>query len=155
MGFKHTLSHQIWSQILATMLGLLLLLLPLTSCGTTPTVLQFVPINLGLPDQALNSPVVGPLPDTKVLHVRITFKISQNVLNRLSGQKIQPKQPSHLESLANQLGINDATYQKIKAFFKLQGIQAVTTFCQSVVPPRLRGITCSRLRSLELYLWPQ
>src|SRR5947199_9689791 len=120
MGLKNTFSHQVCSRIVASILGLLFLLIPLTSCGG-PTVLQFVPIDLGLRAQALDSPVVGPLPDTKVLHVRITFKISQNVINKLGSQKIQPNQPSHVENLANSLVIDDAPYQKIKGFFNVQG----------------------------------
>lgn len=116
-------SRCVSKRAVVAVLGLLLLSSPLAGCGTTvPAPLRFVPIDLGLPPQALNAPVVGPLPTTKVLHVRITFKINQAILNRLNGQKLQPGQPSHLESLANRFGIDDATYQKIKAFFNLQGI---------------------------------
>jgi hypothetical protein len=62
MDFKHIVSRKTCSRIVASMLGLLVLLIPLTSCG--PTSLQFVPIDLGLPCLGLNAPVVGPLPDT-------------------------------------------------------------------------------------------
>src|SRR5262245_10393939 len=111
-----------WGRALAGILGILLLLVPLASCGGTPAPLRFVTINTGLPSQALNAPVVGPLPDNTKLHVRVTFKINQALLNRLNSQKIQPGQPSHLEKFAKQIGINDATYQKIRNFFSLKGI---------------------------------
>jgi kumamolisin len=110
-----------YGRVVAAVIGLLLLFAPLTSCST-PAPLRFVPINLGIPSQALNSPVTGPLPDNTQLHVAITFKISQNLLNKLSSQKLQPGQQSKLESIAKQLGISDATYQKIKDFFNTQGV---------------------------------
>src|SRR5205085_3927185 len=105
---------------IACFLGILLFLPLLASCNT-PAPLKFVPIDLGIPSQALNSPVVGPLPDTTKLHVRVTFKVSQDVINKLNSD-IHPHQPSKLENLANQIGISDATYQRIKDFFNLQGI---------------------------------
>ncbi len=120
--FKHRLSRHTLSGIIASTFGLLLILGPLlASCGAL-TSLEFVPIDLGIPVQALNSPVVGPLPDSTKLHVRITFKVSQNIINKLDGQQVHPGQPSKLEELANKIGIDDATYQKIKDFFNLQGI---------------------------------
>lgn len=93
----------------------------LASCATT-TPLEFVPVDLGIPAQALQSPLVGPLPDSTKLHVAITFKVNQNVINTLEGQAIHPGQHSKLEQFANKIGIDDATYQKIKDFFNLKGI---------------------------------
>ncbi|HEU5230291.1 MAG TPA: protease pro-enzyme activation domain-containing protein, partial [Ktedonobacteraceae bacterium] len=108
------------SQAMVGVLGLLLLLVPLASCGA-PQPLQFTNFDLGIPAQALNSPVTGPLPDNTELHVRVTFKIDPNLLKQAQQQKIQPGQRSNLESFANKLGIDDATYQKIKDFFSPQG----------------------------------
>lgn len=119
--FHNTRTRFSYARIVAGLIGILLLFAPLSSCGGSNP-LQFVPVNLGIPAQALNSPVTGNLPDTTKMHVGITFKISQNLLNKLSSQHGQPGQPSHLEQFANQLGISDATYQKIKSFFSLQGI---------------------------------
>lgn len=106
---------------MALLLGLLLLLLPLASCGT-PAPLQFTALNLGIPAAALSSPVTGPLPDSTKLHVGVTFKINSKTLNQMANQKIQPGQRSHVEDFANKLGISDATYQKIKDFFSPAGI---------------------------------
>ena len=103
-------------------LGLFFLLVPFLASCAGPAPLQMTPIDLGLPPAALKSPVVGPLPDNTPLHVRITFKVSQSIINKLQGQKGHPGQPSHLENLAKQIGIDDGTYQKIKDFFNLQGI---------------------------------
>ena len=120
--FHNTHTRFSYVRMVAGLIGILLLFVPLSSCGGSNP-LQFVPVNLGIPAQALNSPVTGNLPDTTKLHVGITFKISQNLLNKLGSQKVQPGQPSHLEQVANQLGISDATYQKIKSFFNLQGVK--------------------------------
>src|SRR5438874_13428607 len=102
-------------------LGLLLVLAPVAGCGT-PAPLQFTTIDLGLPPAALNSPVVGPLPDNTQMRVGVTFKVSQSVLDHFDHQKIQPGKRSNLENFANQIGIDDATYQKIKDFFNTGGI---------------------------------
>jgi kumamolisin len=104
------------------MLVLLILFVPLASCSNPFDPLQLTPVDLGIPAAALNSPVVGPLPDKTKLHVRITFKINPNWLKKAEQQKIQPGRPSHVEQFANKLGIDDATYQKIKSFFGVQGI---------------------------------
>ncbi|HZO75178.1 MAG TPA: S53 family peptidase [Ktedonobacteraceae bacterium] len=109
------------NRVLACMLGSLLVLVPLASCGA-PAPLQFTSLDLGIPGQALNSPVTGPLPDNTVLHVRVTFKIDPNLLKQAQQQKVQPGQHSDLQGFANKLGIDDATYQKIKDFFSPQGI---------------------------------
>ena len=93
----------------------------LVSCNQ-PTASQYVSINLGIPAAALQSPVKGSLPDTTVLHLGVTFKIDPRLLDQADHQKLQPGQRSKLEVLANRLGIDDATYQKIKQFFHPQGI---------------------------------
>jgi kumamolisin len=105
----------------AIVLVFFLLLVPLASCGT-PQPLQITNLNLGIPANALKSPVTGPLPDKTQLHVRFTFKLDPNLLKQADQQRGQPGQRSKLESFANKIGISEATYQKIKAFFSLQGI---------------------------------
>src|SRR5579885_3167532 len=63
----------------------------------------YASLNLGIPAAALNSPVKGPLPDSTVLHVGITFKIDPKVLAEAGRQPPQPGQPgqnSNLEALA-------------------------------------------------------
>ena len=109
------------SRAIAMISGLILLLVPLASCGT-PAPLQFTTINLGIPAQALQSPVVKPLPDNTQLHVRFTFKIDPNLLKQADQQRGQPGQSSSVQSFAKKVGISDATYQKIKDFFSPQGI---------------------------------
>jgi hypothetical protein len=69
----------------ALVLLLSLSLATLVSCSQA-TPVQYVSLNLGIPAAALNSPVKGPLPDSTVLHVGITFKIDPKVLTE-AGQK--------------------------------------------------------------------
>ncbi len=117
----HTLRSMI-GRVMMAMFGLVLLIAPLAGCSGPSDTLQFATLDLGIPSDALNSPVVGPLPGNTKLPVRITFKINPNLLKQAEQQKIQPGKPSHLETFAKKLGIDDATYQKIKKFFNLQGI---------------------------------
>jgi kumamolisin len=108
---------------LAGWLGCLLLLLPTSGClWFQQNPLAFVSYDLGLPQAALNAPVVGPLPDSTKLHIGITFKVNQGLLNKLGGNTVTSHQKSDLEKQANQLGIDDGTYQKIKDFFNTKGI---------------------------------
>ncbi|GAC1655686.1 MAG: S53 family serine peptidase [Ktedonobacteraceae bacterium] len=105
------------------MLGLLLLLPPLASCAVSaPKPLQSTALDLGIPVAAMNSPITGTLADNTELHVRITFKIDPNALQKMQNQKIEPGKKSDLESSANRIGISDSTYQKIKNFFSPSAI---------------------------------
>jgi subtilase family serine protease len=115
--------HRVWTAVL----GLLLVLL--ASCGgpnpvniptPTPPEIQFTTIDLKLPPEALNAPVVGPLPDETILHVGVTFKINQQLLDQLNKKKVQTGENQDLQGLANKLGISDKDYQKIKAFFGVE-----------------------------------
>ena len=120
---KHTLLSLWLHKFVASVAGLFLLVVVplLSSCAATAPV-EFVPIDLGIPTQALKSPIVGSLPDSTKLHVAITFKVNQNIINTLNGQPIHPGQRSKLEQFANKIGVDDATYQKIKDFFNVKGI---------------------------------
>src|SRR2546423_13346372 len=127
MLFRYRLPHHINDRVpvdvlrVLRILGLLLVLAPVAGCGT-PAPLQFTTIDLGLPPAALKSPVVGPLSDNTQMRVGITFKVSQSVLDHFDHQKIQPGMRSNLENFANQIGIDDAPYQKIKDFFNIGGV---------------------------------
>lgn len=124
----------------------LLLLFSLASCGggnqpasaPTPTPaptlptgsLSFTTFPLGLPPAALNAPVQGPLPDDTPMHVAITFKLNQAAMDQLnkSGKNVD------LGTMGNQVGISDATYQRIKQLFgvsnatlKLDGLHTYLT----------------------------
>ncbi len=128
MFFKqhtHGPAHLLWQSLA----GLVLALTLLAGCGgsststtsTTPTASvasQISPLDLGLPQQALNAPITGTVPDSQLLHVSITFKINQSTLNSLGVKnKAQSGKNINVQATANALGISDATYQKIKAFF--------------------------------------
>src|SRR5436305_11346289 len=122
MLLVYKLCPSIMGRIMTILLGALLVMVPLASCDQPVDPLQPTPIELGIPAAALNSPIVGQLPPDTVLHVRITFKINPDWLKKAEQEPIKPGAPSHLETFANKLGIDDATYQKIKSWFSVQGI---------------------------------
>ena len=120
-------------RVAAAFFGLLLLISPLlASCGT-PAPLQMATIDLGIPQVALNSPVVGPLPDNTQLRVGITFKVSQSVLDKFDRQKIQPGHKSNLEKFANQIG-------KIFLTLKASGCSSVNCIPISLLPLKLKPL---------------
>src|SRR6266576_2513284 len=86
---KHMLLSLWLYKFVASVAGLFLLIVVplLSSCAATAPV-EFVPIDLGIPTQALKSPIVGSLPDSTKLHVAITFKVNQNIINTLKLIKI-------------------------------------------------------------------
>lgn len=107
----------------------LFLLVLLAGCGGSPNStpakptspsLAFTTIPVNVPSQALNSPVVGPLPDDTLLHVRLMFHVNQSQQNGLN--KVSTGGGQDLQKFANQIGISDATYQKIKAVLGVQGV---------------------------------
>jgi kumamolisin len=126
MSLLSKLGRAMSGRTLLGLLGLVLLLAPLASCNgasvSTPTPLQITTLDLGIPAAALSSPITGTLPNNTPMHMRITFKMNQSVLNQMQNQKIQPGQSSNLERFANKVGISDATYQNIKQFFSPAGI---------------------------------
>jgi len=117
-----------------TRFSILFLIIFLVSCaGTNPVTtqptptptsssVQFTNYNLKLPAKALNAPIVGDLPGNQQLHVGVTFKVDQSVLDQLKKQKIKPGQKVDGQAIAKQMGISDTTYQQIKSFFGLNGL---------------------------------
>lgn len=117
-----------------TMGMLLIALAVLAGCSTatpppqptpSPTnTLTFSNINLGIPTDALNSPVVGPLPDSTLMHVTLLFKLTQSQQDQLN--KIS-NQGQDLANDANKIGISDAEFQKIKNALGIQGVTLTLT----------------------------
>jgi subtilase family serine protease len=86
----------------------------------TPVPIAFSPVNLGIPADALNSPITGPLDPNTPMKVIVLFKLNQSQQNQL--QKI-PTNQEDLKKEANKIGITDAQYEQIK---KHLGIENVT-----------------------------
>src|SRR5579871_4591645 len=108
---------------------LLLFVLVLSGCDSSSTTTQPTPsptahiafssINLGIPADALNSPVTGPLADDTLMHVRLLFKLNQGQQNQLNKISNQQQDITHL---ANQIGISDSTFTRIKAQLGITGV---------------------------------
>ncbi len=105
-------------------IGSVFLLVLLVGCGgsnpviiPTPTLppITWTTFDLHLPPEALNAPVVGPLPDNTVLHVSVTFHVNQQELNTLQATPGQ-----NLEHYADQLGISGSQYQQLKQVYGIQ-----------------------------------
>jgi len=99
----------------------------------------FTSLNLGIPAEALRSPVKGKLPDNTELHIGITFKIDPRLLRQADQQRIQPGQPSP----PGGLGINNGVFAKIKAFF--QGIDMHLSKLRTYVSFQAKAGTLARL----------
>lgn len=115
--------------LLKAVIALLLFALVLSGCNSSSTPAQPTPsptahiafssINLGIPADALNSPVTGPLADDTLMHVRLLFKLNQgqqDQLNKISNQQ------QDITRLANQIGISDAMFAQIKAQPGITGV---------------------------------
>ncbi len=118
----------------------LLLLLTLTACANlfdithaentlrpgqaSPiTASSTVPLDLGIPQAALQAPSTNTLPDNTPLHVVITFKLKAAALTSLtSHSEARAGQPLDAHSLASQVGITDAQYRQMQNFFGGPGI---------------------------------
>ncbi len=109
--------------------ALLLFMLILSGCDSSSTTTQPTPsptthiafssINLGIPTDALNSPITGPLADDTLMHVRLLFKLNQSQANQLNKISNQRQDITHL---ANQIGISDAMFAQIKASLGIAGV---------------------------------
>jgi kumamolisin len=116
-------------RVVPAIIGILLILLagcggpsPVTTPTPTPSApgLQFTTFDLHLPPEALNAPVVGPLPDDTPLHVGISFKLNQQVVDQVNTKKVPKGQNQNAQDLANKLGISDSEYQQIKTLFGIE-----------------------------------
>jgi kumamolisin len=128
----------------AFFLTLLLPLATLAGCSQSAPP-QYESFNLGIPAAALQSPVKGPLPDTTELHVGITFKVDPQVLNLVGQRPLLPGQSSNLEQFARRLGIDDATYQKIKDFFNAKGLVLQLSKLRTYLSFQAKAGTVARL----------
>ncbi len=100
-----------------------LVLLVLAGCDSggkatvspTPTPIPFVTLNLNLPQQALNAPITGTLPDNQILHVGVSFKLNQPTNG--SGSSAKANSSVSASDIAKQYGITNQQYAQIKQFF--------------------------------------
>ncbi len=131
-GISIVLAHR--QNFLKAVIALLLFALILSGCDSSSTTTQPTPtqpklsptahiafssINLGIPADALNSPITGPLADNTPMHVSLLFKVNQSQQNQLN--KISNRQQD-LSHLANQIGISDAMFARIKAELGITGV---------------------------------
>jgi subtilase family serine protease len=127
MAFPSIYASRLLPRVAQCVVGLLLVVL--AGCGgastvtptpTVPPAFQTTMFDLHLPPEALNAPVVGSLPESTVLHVSISFKLNQQVVDQLNTKKVPKGQNQNAQDAANKLGISDSEYQQIKAFFGIE-----------------------------------
>ena len=102
-----------------------LVVLVLAGCGggkpaaqASPTPTPFVTLNLNLPQQALNAPITGTVPDDQNMHVGVTFKLNQQALNGFGqGNSAKVGSSTSAGDIASKLGITDQQYAQVKQFF--------------------------------------
>src|SRR6266536_2438552 len=82
---------------------------------------------------------------TTELHVGITFKVDPQVLNIVGQRPLQPGQSSNLEQFARRLGIDDATYQKIKDFLNAKGLVLQLSKLRNYLSFQAKAGTLARL----------
>src|SRR5437762_7387019 len=106
---------------------LLLTLFFLVACNSTnntppptPTPVAFAPVKLGIPTEALNSPIVGELDPNTQMKASVFFKLNQSQQNEL--QKVTQNQQD-LQKEASKIGITDAQYEQIKHYLGIQNIK--------------------------------
>jgi len=150
MSLAHKLSRSTPGKARICIPGLFLLLVLVAGCSSTAPPpqtppLQFTSIDLGLPPAALSAPVVGPLPAATLMHVSITFKANQQLLTLLGQRKVQSGQTLNLETEANKLGLDEATYQKIKSFFGIDGVALKLSKLHTNLTIDARASTFARL----------
>lgn len=83
---------------------------------------QYTVLNLGIPQKALDAPIIGTLPGTQILHIGVTFKVNQSAVDQWNKSRANHAKKGGVSAstIANQLGITDAEYQEIKAFFGIE-----------------------------------
>ena len=115
--------------VLALWSGMLIVLV-LAGCesGSTsevkaaPTPISFIPLQLDIPSKALSAPITGNVPGDQQLHIGVTLKINQQVLDQMSKNGIaKPGDTANADDIAKKLGISDADYQRFKQFFGVTG----------------------------------
>ncbi len=89
-----------------------------TSPTPTPSHVQFSVLDLHLPQKAYAATITGSVPDSQVLHVSVSFKLNQAVLEKL--KHVKKGDTKETQALQSQLGISDQEYQQIKAYFGIE-----------------------------------
>ncbi len=82
---------------------------------------KYVPLNLGLPKEALTAPVTGAVPGDRMLHAGVTLKISDATWKQYGHGKAGDKDA---QGLARKLGVSDEELKKLNAYFADAHIQA-------------------------------
>jgi kumamolisin len=82
---------------------------------------QYTPLNLGLPKEAMSAPVTGKVPADRTLHVGVTLKISDATWKQFGHGK---STSDGARGLAQKLGVSDEELKKLSAYFADAHIQA-------------------------------
>jgi kumamolisin len=157
---RRKLSRKQRGLVLCWSVMMLLLLAGCDGAGTTtvtptPTSpsMALVPLHLDLPAKAWNAPVTGKVPDTQPLHVGITLKLNQQILDQLSSKGIaKTGQSTNAKDIATKLGISDADYQRLKQFFGVNGATLQLSQTRTSMTLDIKAGTLARLLQTSFVL---
>ena len=94
-----------------------------TTSGSAPAPSGSVKVDLGLPQKALSAPIISTVPDDQTINLNLTFTFNPQVSTQWErGDSIKASSSTiDVNSLAQQIGISDQQYQRIKTFFNVDG----------------------------------
>ncbi len=139
----------------------LFLVIVLAACGggttvtpTPTTTVQFTNIPLKLPAAAYNGQLIGPMPAGSIVNLGVSFKVNSDVLPKQQG-KIPTGQNIDGSKIANQYGISDATYQKIKSFLGIEDVTLTLNKLHSYMTLKAKASTVEEIFQTQFQIYKQ
>ncbi|HEY3991408.1 MAG TPA: S53 family peptidase, partial [Ktedonobacteraceae bacterium] len=114
---------------------------------------QPVPLNLGIPQAAMQTIAINPLPNTTPMHVVVSFTLNASLMSQLAANpRMRAGQSIDVANLANQVGITNQIYQQMQQFFGGPGITLhLHTLHTSMTLDAPAGILAKQLHTQFLY----
>jgi kumamolisin len=93
-----------------------------TTSGSVSAPSGSVKIDLGLPQKALQAPVISSVPDNQAITLNLTFTLNPQAVAQIEqSDTVKAGSSTAISALAQKIGISDQAYQRIKTFFSVNG----------------------------------